>query len=545
MADSYYTEPQHSENDYEISDNNDLDLQQESHNERRQSFLTPDVLGEEDVSFSHLDERHFAVDEDDLRFSAFENDEGVFSSDSSIYSDDFDAHEGSNARKSIPLAYRFYRRSVYRQRSTWSIPFVLVGPNVDHWKEAGQALASAGFSAIACERVREEEDDKSTSSKLKSELNDSDSAMAILDLLDALRWNRAVLVGCDSESVLAIQAALHLAPHRVVGLVLCGTLDSAEDFVGHMQPQTIQRYGTFAVDSFLRQFVDCPTMIVWDGDKSFQDERIVAGSSTSQDAAYVSTLASERIPIRGSGYVPHRRQPEYLSWVLTRFVEEFVAPYHSKDMNVQKTRKDEQSNGHPRKDQYSVYIRGKNRNLFRQQITALFSEEGMVVSGRIVANIIFYAAAIRVGIYQYNNFRNGIFDFHTKLTMLSSAPGRLLAFLGSLFSFSQRTPAKIEPKMALEEEEMELPFKTNEEEENNQEDTDDSSLLDDDGGDDMEEDESSNDSDSDPLESEASPLSSEEMDEQPLEEDGKMDGNEEEEPSGYFRPLFFLDNVVA
>ena len=136
----------------------------------------------------------------------------------------------------IPLAYRYYRQLTYRQRSSGGpvIPFILLGPNVDHWKASAQELAAAGFSAIACEPVKDKENNGDPDSRRRRRssnvvdatryTNDDDemetiqkSANAIVELLDALRWNRAVLVASDSECAMAIQAALQLAPDRILG----------------------------------------------------------------------------------------------------------------------------------------------------------------------------------------------------------------------------------------------------------------------------------------------------------------------------------------
>jgi hypothetical protein len=38
--------------------------------------------------------------------------------------------------------------------------FILLGPNVDHWKTVGQSLASRGFNVMACERMVENQQRK-------------------------------------------------------------------------------------------------------------------------------------------------------------------------------------------------------------------------------------------------------------------------------------------------------------------------------------------------------------------------------------------------
>jgi len=322
----------------------------------------PNILGEESI----IAEDDLTENEDDYRYSSFENEDEFFSADRI----DLDGFE-TLSTPSVPLAYRYYRRSVYRQRTSLSIPFILLGPNVDHWKQTGQELASAGFSTIACERVHDDNTRRGKDIDLK-ELSVSDSAKAITDLMDALRWSRAVLVACDSESVMAIQVALHLAPHRLVGLVLCGNMEAAQNFVERMQPESKNTLSSFAVDRFLRQFVECPSAIVWDGDKSFRDDYSVA-AMTPQEAASIESLANSRIVVRGSGTVPHRRQPEYLSWVLTRFVEQHVAPLSPQSI---KRISDKNDFKVKRNQNQSVDMHGsKNFNFFRRDVSAFFFQK--------------------------------------------------------------------------------------------------------------------------------------------------------------------------
>lgn len=358
--------------------------------------------------------------ESNLRFSRLDDEDGVVG----------DNEFGQDDSLTMPLAYRYYRRSVNKQSTALSIPFLFLGPNVDHWKQTAQELAAAGFSAIACERIKEDDESSVGSGKNldTEELRESACSQTVIDLLDALRWSRAVIVACDSETVMAIQAALHLSPHRIVGLVLCGNLDSAYDYIERIEPKCRKTWGVFSVDQFLRQFLHCPSIVVWDGDRSWSKEQMASGVLTTQRAAHMNALANERVIVKGSGAAPHRRQPEYLSWILTRFVEERVAPWRPQDQRSYKREKNSRRADDSRGS--------KSYNFLRDEVSDFFSEEGMLVFGRLVAKAIFYGTAIRVGFYQYNNFRNGIFDFQTKLSLIASAPGKLFALIAGIFAAS-------------------------------------------------------------------------------------------------------------
>ena len=87
---------------------------------------------------------------------------------------------------------------------------MLLGPNVDHWKGVGQLLASRGFNAVACERVENED------TRTKNANRDLDSPNLTLEIIEALKWNKVVLVGCDGESMLAMETAMMLARRTTI-----------------------------------------------------------------------------------------------------------------------------------------------------------------------------------------------------------------------------------------------------------------------------------------------------------------------------------------
>lgn len=62
-------------------------------------------------------------------------------------------------RSHSPVVYQYYGRSRNRGQSSPEAPhFLLLGPNVDHWKAVGQILASRGFNVMVCERIIDAED---------------------------------------------------------------------------------------------------------------------------------------------------------------------------------------------------------------------------------------------------------------------------------------------------------------------------------------------------------------------------------------------------
>ena len=53
--------------------------------------------------------------------------------------------------KRVQILYRYFGRGRARRRIDTSIPFILLGGNIDHWTKLGEALSKKGFNAIACE----------------------------------------------------------------------------------------------------------------------------------------------------------------------------------------------------------------------------------------------------------------------------------------------------------------------------------------------------------------------------------------------------------
>ena len=63
----------------------------------------------------------------------------------------------TDSKTGHPIIYRYFGRSRTRSIRADSIPFIVLGPSVDHWKQVGRILASRGFNVIACERIQSQD----------------------------------------------------------------------------------------------------------------------------------------------------------------------------------------------------------------------------------------------------------------------------------------------------------------------------------------------------------------------------------------------------
>mmetsp|Transcript_3355 Transcript_3355/g.4883 ORF Transcript_3355/g.4883 Transcript_3355/m.4883 type:complete len:603 (+) Transcript_3355:247-2055(+) len=314
--------------------------------------------------------------------------------------------------KGIPVVYRYFGRSRARSVRSDSIPFIVIGPSVDHWKLVGRILASRGFNVMAIERVKKEAEDEASKGGKGRKKVSSDDAHALVEgealvstILNVLKWQRAILVGCDEESVLAIEAALRLAPDRIAGLVLCGDLSS---FQKHVQEQinNMKNYSTgddddsIDIDSFLNHYVECPCSIVWDGD-------VTTWSSAGENYPSSSSIAKV---IHGGGMAPHRRLPEQFAWTLTRFVEKKVSTLPAANDNIDATAYTEDTSitaAGTETGTGATIESQRNYNIWKEMpISQLFTPGSLLVSGRILATAIIYISIARVSVFQYKNIRD-------------------------------------------------------------------------------------------------------------------------------------------
>lgn len=340
--------------------------------------------------------------------------------------------EGTQKLSHSPVVYQYYGRSRIRGNPADSVHFILLGPNVDHWKAVGQVLASRGFNTIACERLEQ----------AKAPGNDKtneDAPNLVLEIMEALKWKKAIVVGCDTESILAMETAMMLSPDQVVGLVLAGDLTGANKFA--------TAAGVGGLDTFLQRVLDCPFLIVWDGDSP----TVVSGPSAHKA---LEANAADRCVILGGGSAPHRLKPEQFAWVLTRFVEEKLEitvrkeePPTGQRSRPLKAGPAEQGNG-----AISGFLRALNLPF---GINSVVSPEGRLLLGRAVAAALFYITAMRVVLIQYGILRNGLIAIKSRYESIDALTKRTFQAIGSFIFHFGYIPRLFTVKQAVDDEEDE------------------------------------------------------------------------------------------
>lgn len=407
-----------------IADDQEKEEKRKSyHLNNRPSFA--DVLQWRLLRWSREDERNNRSEDPKIILSLGDNNNRLTVSSSSRLGDDVlipitqggKMGGGTNRLAHLPVVCHYYGRSRVRgdNAASSSPNFILIGPYVDDWKGVAQILASRGFNTIAVERLPPPGNSNS---------NNDDAPKLMLEILDALRWNKAVLVGCDMESILAMEATMMLAPERIAGMVLSGDLSQAS--------RVASEAGVDVLDVFLRRILDCPHLIVWDGDTA----SIV---SSSHDA---SSLSSTTCQILGGGSSPHQTKSEQYAWVLTRFVEEQI-----------ETRPLEESNSNndiaPRIDYRKYWSSGSSgvygpnisfraRHFFRLTslpfgVNTIFSTEGRLLLGRAVAGAIFYITIMKVVVVQYGILREGLIGLRSTYDSFGAVLKRIFQATGAFF----------------------------------------------------------------------------------------------------------------
>ena len=347
--------------------------------------------------------------------------------------------------KSNPVVYEYFGKSLRRSHRTDSIPFIVLSPCVDHWRAAGRILSSRGFNVMVCQRIPEVgKVDATLAGMTELSIRVGDGEDLVLKVLDALRWSRAVLVGCDREAALAIDAAMSLAPERIAGVVLCGDLRAAESYVGNqvcVSPTTSDSLFS-AIDSFVMENLDCPCTIIWDGDlytlPAFKKKK-------SPDlSAHLKNFLKKKLRsiIVGGGLSPHRRLPDQFTWVLTRFVEEQVAA-RSRDWegefskseqeyneaSVESRRLDESAASRLQKSNFTFV------NPLRKHgpVDHFFSSGSFLVTGRYIAACFFYISIFKVTLHQYENLKTGLSAIQTSVNTISNWHKKGRLFIVNLF----------------------------------------------------------------------------------------------------------------
>lgn len=372
----------------------------------------------------------------------------------------------SQTNKHSPVVYQYFGKSRSRgggalsshhQSSSHaddaSLNFILLGPNVDHWKTVGQTLASRGFNVMACERMIDKDSDGNPNHNHNLANQYEDAPELVLEILDALKWNKAVLLGCDDESVLAMETAMMLAPERIAGLVLCGDLTGANRFAMEVGDAR-------TLDSFLNRNLECPFVVVWDGGL-----RSVASGSNNAYGAAIDKSSSPfdendvdgRCVILGGGSAPHRTKPEYFAWVLARFVEEKLE-HHPRDYVGGKMRQPMVESSSSSMDDNDRVKAGQTQGRILRNLNLPFgihsvvSPEGRLLLGRAVAAAIFYTTCMKVLFVQYGvlkvgviSVKSGVFSVEALRRKIFQATGAFVlnfGYIPRLFKFSFKRTEK-------------------------------------------------------------------------------------------------------
>lgn len=319
--------------------------------------------------------------------------------------------------KGNTIIYRYFGRSVTRSVKSNSIPFIVIAPSTDHWKIVGKILAARGFNVMVCERTKEQKEHCPPLACIRKEIETYLSSTQETDatsetmvegealtsaVLDALKWQKAILVGCDEEASLAIEAALKLAPDRVAGLVLCGDLSGIEKEIQDVVVNTAadENEDDVTLDGFLSSHIGCPCSIIWDGDAS--------SWSTSHGEEFDSTSVSKlggdgstRSVIIGGGLAPHRRMPEQFAWTLTRFVENRVSLSRLMEAKANGADREIQPDG---VKQHIVWRDVLPPGVVKT-LDEIFAPGSLLVMGRVIATAIIYLSITRVSLFHYHNIR--------------------------------------------------------------------------------------------------------------------------------------------
>ena len=325
-----------------------------------------------------------------------------------------------------PVLYRYFNRVRARRRVETSVPFILLGSgNVDHWTKLGKALSANGFNVIACELQTEDDDMK--------EGQHLDGPELVAAVLDALRWRKAVVVGCDKAGALAaLEAEAALGAEEVAGVVLIGDLINLRSFLLEEMPELDPRHPRL-LDEYLLRYVECPSTIVWDGNIATLKKK---GTIEANLRFPVEAYDSLRCVVLGGGEAPHRRTPEQLAWVLTRFVEEKVVDHKSHVIKVDSRRacKSRPSESYRKNNSDTLDDFASRAILFGLDLReTIMSPESLLVSGRLIAYALMYVALGKAAVAQYRTFQSGVSAVQFSCSQLSKWQHQMFMFLSDLF----------------------------------------------------------------------------------------------------------------
>jgi hypothetical protein len=123
---------------------------------------------------------------------------GVYNRFNSIRRGNSSINSSSNNKRNVqhnknhsPVVYQYFGKSRSRGHQYPSsqatddaqLNFILLGPNVDHWKAVGQILASRGFNVMACERMIPDENNDEDNNYEASTMKFDDAPELVLEIL--------------------------------------------------------------------------------------------------------------------------------------------------------------------------------------------------------------------------------------------------------------------------------------------------------------------------------------------------------------------------
>jgi hypothetical protein len=142
-----------------------------------------------------------------------------------------------------------------------------------------------------------------------------------------MKWDKAVVLGCDTGCAAAVSSA---ALPSVAGVVLCGDTTSAAVRIQYIASKERPRAalasvsasskaGCLAIILSALQSVHCPSSIVTD---DVVIPARVKHRTARQHRELLEFSKSVQRVVHGGGMAAHRRLPDHFAWVLTRFLEE-------------------------------------------------------------------------------------------------------------------------------------------------------------------------------------------------------------------------------
>jgi hypothetical protein len=157
---------------------------------------------------------------------------------------------------------------------------------------------------------------------------------------------------------------------------------------------------------------------------------------TSPELDAFEALSNNRYVILGGGVAPHRRRPELFAWVLTRFVEEKIAgsagryeqPMLSKRGGQQEIPIGDDDSPNP-----SAVPEPRPLNRLAR-LQEFLSPGSFLVTGRVIATMIFYWAIMKVGIHQFDNICAGMVNVQSAVKHVQNWRATTFRFVGKLFS---------------------------------------------------------------------------------------------------------------